>query len=236
MNTVSPCPFSELVIGANNADSLIWWKWVDRNSDILWQRTVEHIQLTVVALGIGFGISVVLALIAIRWRKTFTPITWITGLLYAIPSMALFAFLVPITGLSFTTAEIGLVSYTLLIIVRNIVAGIDAVPHEVRESADGMGFSPLHRFWTVDMRIATPTIIAGLRIAAVTTVGLVTVTALVGAGGYGALIVDGLSRNFRTPIVLGALGSIVLAVAIDAMLLAVQWFTTPWTHRRRQRP
>lgn len=221
-----------MIVG-NDANSFIWWKWVNRNSDVLWQRTVEHIQLTLVALTIGFAISLVLAVIALRWRRTYAPITWVTGLLYAIPSMALFAFLVPITGLSFTTAEIGLVSYTLLILVRNIVAGIDGVPNDVREAADGMGYTRGRRFLTVDLRLATPTIIAGLRIAAVTTVGLVTVTALVGAGGFGALIVDGLSRDFRTPMVLGALGSIVLAVVLDLLLLSAQWLVTPWMRGRR---
>lgn len=221
-----------LPILGNDANSFIWWKWVGRNSDVLWQRTVEHIQLTFVALAIGFLLSLILSAIALRWRRTYTPITWVTGLLYAIPSVALFAFLVPVTGLSFTTAEIGLVSYTLLILVRNIVAGIDGVPDEVRQAADGMGYTPMRRFWAVDVRLATPTIIAGVRIATVTTVGLVTVTALVGAGGLGALITDGLSRDFRTPMVLGALGSIILAVVLDGVLLFTQWLVTPWMHNR----
>lgn len=224
------------LLAANDRDSLIWWSWVQRNTDELWERTVEHLQLTAVALGVGFAISLVLALVALRWRRTYAPITWISGLLYAIPSVALFAFLVPITGLTFLTAQIGLVSYTLLILVRNIVAGIDGVPTDVREAADGMGFTPARRFLAVDLRLATPTIVAGLRIAAVTTVGLVTVTALVGAGGYGALILDGLSRDFPTPTVVGALGSIALAVLFDVVLLAAERLSTPWARRRRSPP
>lgn len=225
------------LFAGNDSKSLIWWDWVGRNRDALWNRTVEHLQLTVVAVGVGFVLSLGLALIALRWRRTYAPITWVTGLLYSIPSVALFAFLVPVTGLSFLTAQIGLVSYTLLILVRNIVAGIDGVPADVREAADAMGFTPNRRFVAVDLRLATPTIIAGLRIAAVTTVGLVTVTALIGAGGFGALILDGLSRDFRTPVMLGALGSILLAVLIDGFLLAVQRFTTPWARRGKgERP
>lgn len=215
----------------NDASSFVWWDWVGRNLDDIWERTTEHLQLTLVALGVGIAISVVLALVALRWRRTYAPITWVSGLLYAIPSVALFAFLVPITGLSFLTAEIGLVSYTLLILVRNIVAGIDGVPPDVREAADGMGLTPLSRFWRVDVPLATPTIIAGVRIAAVTVIGLVTVTALVGAGGYGVLILDGLGRNFTTPIVVGATLSIALAVVVDLALLGVQRALTPWARR-----
>jgi osmoprotectant transport system permease protein len=218
---------------ANDADSFVWWDWVGRNLDQIWERTVEHLQLTAVALGIGLAISVVLSLIALRWRRTYAPITWVSGILYAIPSVALFAFLVPITGLSFTTAEIGLVSYTLLILVRNIVAGVDGVPAEVKEAADGMGYGRWHRTAAIDLRLATPTIVAGLRIASVTVVGLVTVTALVGSGGYGVFILDGLGRNFTTPIVVGATLSIALAVVLDLTLLGVQRLLTPWTRAQR---
>jgi osmoprotectant transport system permease protein len=221
---------------ANGPDSFIWWDWVGRHTDDIWERTVQHLQLTAVAIAVGLAISVVLAVVALHWRRTYAPITWVTGLLYSIPSVALFAFLVPITGLSFLTAEIGLVSYTLLILVRNIVAGVDGVPAEVKEAADGMGYTPARRFVEVDLRLATPAIVAGLRIASVTVVGLVTVTALVGSGGYGVFILDGLGRNFTTPIVLGATLSIGLAVAIDIVLLGVQRALTPWAARGRARP
>lgn len=217
---------------ANGPNSFIWWEWVERNGDQIWLRTVQHLQLTGVALGVGLAISVTLALISLRWRPAYTPITWVAGVLYSIPSVALFAFLVPITGLGFVTAEIGLVSYTLLILIRNIVAGVDGVPTHVREAADAMGYTPLHRFVVVDLRLATPAIIAGLRIASVTVIGLVTVTALVGSGGYGVFILDGLSRNFTTPIVVGAGLSIVLAVSVDVLLLGAQRLLTPWERVR----
>jgi osmoprotectant transport system permease protein len=220
---------------AANADSLLWWDWVDRHWDDIWQRTVEHLQLAGLALLIGFGISVVLALVALRFRRTYAPITWVTGILYTIPSLALFAFLVPITGLGTLTAEIGLVGYTLLILLRNIVAGIDGVPPAVREAADGVGYPRWRRVLQVDLPLALPAIIAGLRIATVTTVGLVTVTALVGEGGYGDLINDGLSRrDFPTPVVVGTTLSIIMAIAFDLLFVIVEWLVAPWARRRKR--
>ncbi|MCB1013691.1 MAG: ABC transporter permease [Acidimicrobiales bacterium] len=223
-----------VLLAENGPDSFIWWAWVGDHLDEIWERTVQHVQLTVIALVVGFAVSTVLALIALRFRRTYTPITGFAGVLYAIPSLALFAFLVPITGLSLLTAEIGLVSYTLLILVRNMVAGIDGVPAAVREAADGMGYTPWRRFVAVDARLATPTIVAGVRIAAVTTVGLVTVTALIGQGGYGALINDGLSRSFNTPIVVGAALSILLAMAVDLLLVGAERLLTPWARAGRR--
>lgn len=216
---------------AAGPDSLIWWEWVGDHGSDIWERTIEHVQLTLWAVGIGFLVAGVLAAISIQWRRTYTPITWITGLLYTIPSLALFTFLIPYTGLGFTTAEVGLVSYTLLILVRNIVAGIDAVPAAVTEAADGMGYTRLRRVLTVDLRLATPTIVAGLRIASVTVIGLVTVTSLVGAGGYGVFILDGLRRNFSTPIMVGTVLSIALALVVDLTLAAAGRLLTPWSRR-----
>jgi len=221
---------------ANGPDSFIWWDWISNNSDLIWLRTVQHLQLTAVALGAGLAISVVLAMVSLRWRRTYAPITWVSGVMYSIPSVALFAFLVPITGLGFVTAEIGLVSYTLLILVRNIVAGVDGVSADVRDAANAMGYTPLRRFVSVDLRLATPTIVAGVRIASVTVIGLVTVTALVGSGGYGVFILDGLSRSFTTPIVVGATLSIALAVAVDVALIVVQRLLTPWERTRVTSP
>jgi osmoprotectant transport system permease protein len=219
---------------AADSDAFIWWDWVDRHYDEIWDRTVEHLQLTAVSLVLGFVIAVVLSIVSLRFRRTFGPITWVTGLLYTIPSLALFGFLLPITGLGNTTAVIALVSYTLLILVRNIVAGVDGVPDAVKEAADGMGYTARRRFLTVDLRLATPAIVAGLRVAAVTTVGLVAITALVGAGGYGVLITDGLSRNFSTPIVVGGTLSVAMAISFDVVLLGLERLLTPWARRGRR--
>jgi osmoprotectant transport system permease protein len=218
---------------AADSDAFVWWDWVQRHQGEIWDRTVEHLQLAGTALALGFGISVVLSILALRWRVTYAPITWVTGLLYTIPSLALFAFLLPFTGFGTVTAVIGLVSYTLLILVRNIVAGVDGVPAAVKEAADGMGYTSRRRFLSVDLRLATPAIVAGLRVAAVTTIGLVTVTVLIGAGGYGVLIEDGLSRNFSTPIVVGATLSVAMAIGFDLVLLGVERLLTPWARRGR---
>ena len=131
------------------------------------------------------------------------------------------------------TAEIGLVSYTLLILVRNTVAGVDGVPRSVKDAADGMGYERWRRFLTVDLRLATPSIVAGLRVATVTVVGLVTITALIGAGGYGVFITDGLDRSFTTPIILGATLSVLLAVAFEVAFVVLERVLTPWARRGR---
>jgi osmoprotectant transport system permease protein len=190
--------------------------------------------LTVVAVAIGFLVSGLLAIVALRFRWTYGPLLSVTNVLYTIPSLALFGFLIPITGLGFRTAEIGLVSYTLLILLRNMVTAVDGVPAPVTEAADGMGFTRWHRFFSVDLRLATPAIVAGVRIASVTTVGLVTVTALVGEGGYGVFILDGIQRSFSTPIVVGAVCSIALAIALDVVFLVTERMLTPWARRKAQ--
>lgn len=223
---------SEVVLGADK-DSFIWWDWVWDHTDDIWAATKEHLQLTFLAVGIGLVLSVLLAAVSLRFRRTYAPIAGAAAVLYAIPSLALFALLVQFTHFTVTTAEIGLVSYTLLILVRNIVAGVDGIPAAVKEAADGMGFTPLRRFASVDLRLATPAIIAGIRIATVTTVGLVTVTFVIGYGGYGGMINDGLSRDFNTPVVVGAGLSILLAVAIDLVLVLTERVLTPWARAGR---
>lgn len=217
---------------AAGPDSFIWWEWIVRRPDEIWQRTLEHLQMTVVAVVIGFIVSLGLAIIATRYRWTFGPITWTANVIYTIPSLALFVVLIPYTGLGFLTAQIALVGYTLLILVRTIVAGLDAVPPEVRESADAMGYRRWRRLVHIEVPLAAPTIVAGLRVASVTIVGLVTITALIGNGGYGAFINDGLNRRFSTPIVLGATLSVALAVAIDIALLGLGRLLAPWERRR----
>ena len=220
------------VLASNGPNSFIWWDWVDRHSDQIKAATLEHLRLTLIAVGVGFLMSAVLSVIALRWRWMYSPIAWVTGFLYTIPSLALFVLLVPITGFTTLTGEIGLVSYTLLILIRNIVEGVDGVPASVKEAADGMGYRPARRFLSVDLRLATPTIIAGLRIATVTTIGLVTVTGLIGLGGYGGLIDDGLKRTFSTPIVVGAGLSVVMAIVLDFALVLLERTLTPWSRRR----
>ena len=212
------------------------WQWVFDHLDDIWEQTVEHLWLTVIAITVGLLISLGLSAYVLSNRRAYGPITWTTGVLYTIPSLALFAFLVPITGLSVLTAEIGLVSYTLLILVRNIVAGVDGVPASVLEAAVGMGYTRRELFFRVQLPLAMPVIITGVRIAAVTTIGLVTVTALIGQGGLGFFILRGLSLLFSpigtTQIVVGTVLSVVLALAIDLALVGTQRVLTPWARSK----
>ena len=206
------------------------WIW-DRGDEIL-VRLGEHLQLTAIAVIVGFLIAFPVSLYAYRHPRVYWPITWFAGFLYTIPSLALFAFLVPFTGLSVTTAEIGLVSYTLLILIRNIVDGLDGVPDDAIEAARGMGYSDRQLLWKIELPLAIPVIFAGLRIATVTTIGLVTVTAVIGQGGFGYFILQGLSRLFTTAVVLGAVLSIVLAVLADRLLISLERRLTPWSAAR----
>ena len=218
-------------------EPLVRWDWVGDHTEEISAAFREHVTLTVAAVGIGFALSMVFGLVAMRWRWAYEPLAGVCSVLYAIPSLALFGVLVsiPFFGLGFRTALVALVSYTLLILLRNIVAGLDGVPAAVREAADGMGYERWRRLLRVDLPLATPAIVAGLRIATVTTVGLVTVTSLVGEGGFGGLINDGLSRDFSTPIVVGTLLSVALAIAFDVLFVVVERLLTPWTRARSPR-
>lgn len=218
-----------------DVDSWMDWSWVADNTDVIYSAAREHVILTVLAVGIGLVVSLPLALVAVQRRWLLAPVLGIAGFLYTIPSLALLAFLVPITGINRTTALIPLVSYTLLILIRNIVDGLDAVPDHVREAADGMGYTPRMRRWRVELPLALPAIISGVRIATVTTVGLVTVTAIIGLDSFGQLIIRGLGRTlggFRTQIMVGVIGSVALAVVADLLLALFQRVVTPWTRRR----
>ena len=211
------------------ADALIDWSWLASHTSTIAHLAGQHVKLTAIAVAIGLAISFPVGVVAYRHRKVYAPVSSFAGILYTIPSLALFALLVPYTGLSTVTAEIGLVSYTLLILIRNIVAGLHGVPTDVREAARGMGYTDRQLLWRVEVPLAMPVIIAGIRIATVTTIGLVTVTALIGQGGLGALILQGYRQDFSTPATVGAVLSVLLAVAADVVLLAIQRVLTPWT-------
>jgi len=210
---------------------LVDWSWIGGHTDDIVSRLLHHVIFTLIAVGLGFVISLALSLLVVRWRWLYGVVASIAGILYTIPSLALFAVLVTITGPTVTTAEIALVGYTLLILIRNIVAGLDGVPRDVREAAVGMGFSPRQVLFKVDFPLALPVIVAGLRVATVTTIGLVTVSALIGMDNLGTFITDGLSRFFMTPVLLGAVLSIALAVLADVSLLGVQRLIAPWSRQ-----
>ena len=209
-------------------EPLILWDWTFNHLPDIARRVEEHLILTGIAVGLGFVLAFALSLAIRRVPALYAPVTWVAGVMYSIPSLALFALLVPFTGLSITTAEIGLVSYTLLILVRNIVGGIRSVPADVREAAVGMGYSPWQLLWKIELPLGLAVIIAGVRVALVTTIGLVTVTGVIGQGGLGALILQGIQQFFATPLVIGAVLSIILAVVLDGVLVALQRRATPW--------
>jgi len=209
-------------------EPLIRWDWIASHLDEFAFRLGEHVELTVIAVGVGFVIAFALSLLILRVPRAEGPITWITGTLYTIPSLALFALLIPYTGLTILTAEIGLVGYTLLIFINNIVRGIRGVPADVREAAVGMGYTPREVLWRIELPLAAAVIIAGTRVATVSTIGLVTVTALIGQGGFGFLILIGLQRFFTTELIAGAVLSVALAVVADALLVMLQRRLTPW--------
>ena len=210
-------------------EPLVRWDWVAGHLDEIGQRLVEHVELTVIAIGVGLVIAFALALLIIRRPRLEGPVTSVTGTLYTIPSLALFVLLIPYTGLSILTAEIGLVSYTLLILIRNIVSGIRGVPADAREAAIGMGYTPRQRLWRVEVPLAMAAIIAGVRIATISTIGLVTVTALIGQGGFGYFILIGIQRAFSTELLVGAVCSVALAIVADGLLVLLQRRLTPWT-------
>jgi osmoprotectant transport system permease protein len=165
----------------------------------------------------------------------YQPINAIAGVMYAVPSLALFILLTPITGLTTLTAEIALVSYTIQILFRSIVAGIDGVPDSIRESATAMGFTRTRQVLQVEVPLAVPVIMTGLRIATVTTVGLVPIAGILGSdqGGLGIFIYDGLNRFFNTPLLIGGVLTVALAVVLDVTLVQIERLLTPWIRRAR---
>ncbi len=217
------------------ATPFIRWEWIGDHTDDIVARLVQHLQLTAIPLVLGFAIAFPLALLALRYPRLYGPLLGFSGALFTIPSIALFVLLIPFTGLSVTTAVIPLTMYTLLILIRNTVEGLRGIPPDVRDAAEAMGYTPGRRLLTVELPLALPVIIAGLRIATVSTIGLVTITALIGQGGLGQLFIDGFLRRFATPLMVGLVLSVALAVTADLLLLALQRALTPWERGVRER-
>jgi osmoprotectant transport system permease protein len=209
---------------------VIDWDWAASHLDDLGWRTLQHLLFTGIAVGVGFGISLGLAIMALRRRRLRGVIVTASGVLYTIPSLALFAALVPITGLSILTAEIPLILYTLLIFLRNILAGLDGVAPEVIEGADAMGYTGRSRLARVELPLALPLVVAGVRLATVSTIGLVTVSGILGDrfGGLGFFIFEGYAHVFPTEVLFGAVPSVVLAIVMDVLLQRAQRHLTPW--------
>jgi osmoprotectant transport system permease protein len=206
------------------------FQWMADHLDDLAGRTLQHIGLSAIAVSVGLLISFVLAVIAVRRRGTYGPILAATDVLYTIPSLALFVVLVTVTGISLLTVEIPLVLYTLVIFVRNIAAGVDSIPADVLEAARGLGYTPMQRLWRVEVPLAVPLILAGVRLATVSTIALVTVTSILGDsfGGLGYFILEGYRRSFPTELYFGAVPSVVLALLADFLIGRLQGRLTRW--------
>jgi len=202
--------------------------WIGDHVGAIVGRLAQHVELAAIALVIGFAISLALAIISVRVRPIYPLVAGIAGVLFTIPSLALFSALVPVIGLSIVTVEVPLVLYTLVIYVRNIVAGLDSVPREVIDAADGMGYTRNGRLTSVELPLAVPLMIAGLRLASVSTIGLVTISGILGQsfGGLGFFIFE--RPTFATEVLVGGIGSIALALGADAFLGALQRRLTPW--------
>ena len=208
---------------------MIDWSWVFDNknmiADLLWQ----HVQLVAISLFFGTVLTGVLISLTLRWPLVAQPLIYLCGILFTIPSLALFILLLPFTGLSLTTSIIGLTLYSLLILLRNVIAGIEKLPAAVLESARALGYTRWFRFVDVELHLLAPSLFAGLRIASVTLVGLVTVTALIGQGGLGQLLLAGFNQDFVTPIVVSLALSLMLSLLFDSLIAHVGYWLTPWT-------
>ena len=216
---------------------MIDWAWLSDHVPALLYRTGQHLYLAAVAIAVGLAISLALGVVAARRRRLYPPFSLVAGLVYTIPSLALFAALVPIVGLNMLTAEVPLVLYTLVILFRNVVAGFDAVPPDVQEAADAMSYTSTSRLMRVELPLAVPLIMAGLRVATVSTIGLVTITATLGDafGGLGYFIFEGARRSFPTEIYAGAILTILLALGLDRLFVHLQIRLTPWERRGSDR-
>lgn len=211
---------------------MLRWDVVQGNLPLIGAKLVEHLALTIVAVGVGLVISAA-AVLLIRGRRPLVgPVTGFFSFLYTIPSLALLAFLVPITKLSFVTSEIALVSYTLFILTRNLLAGLASVPAEAIEAADGMGYGRLRRLIQVELPLALPLIMAGIRIATVTTIGLVMVTALIGFGGLGQVMLRGYNFRNDTLVFVGFVLTVGLGLVADLGLGWLGRAITPWSRAR----
>jgi osmoprotectant transport system permease protein len=215
------------------------WDWFTENwsSKVDFQaRLVEHVQLTVIAVLIGFTVSFVLAVLAHRARWLVPPVSFVGSLLYTIPSLAAFQILVTITGINDLTVEIALVSYTLLILFTNTLAGLSAVSPDVVDAARGTGLTDTQILLQVELPLAVPTIIAGLRVAVVTIISLATVAAFIVPEGLGKPIFDALNAgDFNTKFIASGVLCILLALFADALFVGVQRVLTPWASARRTR-
>jgi len=209
---------------------MIDWQWLSDNASMVGELTLQHLQMVLLSLSIGTAITALMLLLSIAWPAVSGPLISISGILFTIPSLALFILLLPWTGLSMTTSVIGLTLYSLLILLRNVLAGMQKLPAEVLESARALGYTRFGRFMDIELFLILPALFAGLRIASVTLVGLVIVTALIGQGGLGQLMILGFNQNFLTPILTSLALSLVLSLILDFVITRIGYRLTRWAH------
>lgn len=203
--------------------------YLSTRSEILSDAVVQHLQLTGVSVALGLVLALPLAVAARRWRWAAGPVLGVTTLLYTVPALAMFSLLLPVYGLSATLVVVSLVLYSLTLLVRNILAGLRAVPEETRQAARGLGYGPVRLLLAVELPLAVPAAMAGLRIATVSAVSLVTIGAIVGHGGLGNLIYSGMNTYFKAQVLTASVLCVLIAVAADLLLLGAQRLLTPWT-------
>lgn len=221
---------------ALQSQPLIDWAWISDNfTEDIWPAVVGHIFLCSISIAIALVISLPVGVFVARYRKLYPPVVFFTGFLFSIPSLAFFAILVaiPAIGIGFRAVIIALVAYSLLVLIRNVVAGIDSVPPETIDAAKGMGLTPSQILFRVELPLALPVIVAGIRIAVVTVIGIATIGAYIDGGGIGELIFNGISRQFFTQVIVGAVLATALAIIADLLLLAAERYLRPWARARR---
>jgi len=212
----------------DGVDPWVNWSWLSSHVPTVLADLEQHVVLTVIAVIGGLVIALPLGVAAYRWTGLRLPTLGTFGVFYTIPSLALFALLVPYTGISGVTAEIALIGYNVLILLRNVIVGLDEVPNDVLDAADGMGYRPLARLLRVELPLALPAIIAGVRVATVSTIGIVTIAWVIGLGGLGELILQGYIESFHTPLVVGSALCVALALTADLGLAVVKRLAVPW--------
>jgi osmoprotectant transport system permease protein len=212
------------------ADNGFCPSWIADNLERYVDPFVQHVFLTLASVAVGFAIAFALALVAHRHRWLIAPIVQVTGIMYTLPSIAVFFLLLPLTGRGNLTAIVALVAYSLLIIFRNVTTGLDNVPDETKDAGRGMGLTDRQLLWRVELPLALPEIMAGLRIATTTTVGLATLAFFAGAGGLGEQIFADI--NFKSNVVVAGGLAVVLAALLDGLILLAQWAITPWMRAR----
>jgi osmoprotectant transport system permease protein len=207
------------------------WSWISSNRALIWHLTWETVKLGVLSSLYGLAISLPLGIVAARWRWFYPPTLTVVNVIYAIPALALFIALIPSLGLTDTNVIVALTLFSLCVILPNVVAGLRGVPAPVRQAATAMGYGPLRRLVLVELPLAVPVIIAGLRVGVVSSISLATVGQLIGVSSLGYLFIDGLQRSFPTEIYVGIVLIIALAVACDLVLVGIRRLLTPWMAR-----